>query len=176
MDNPPAAQPTPTSTRRVAVATLIGTSIEWYDFFVYGSAAALVFDKLFFPTANPLTGTLLALATFGVGFVARPIGGVAFAHFGDKIGRKSMLVLSVLLMGGGTVTLGLRRADLLLAVIVSSVVGLVSLPFYGWACDRFGRRRVIALYMAAMVMITIVTAFVSPDPYGDSLRRKEAGT
>ena len=436
--SPPTTQPTSASTRKVAVATLIGTSIEWYDFFVYGSAAALVFNKLFFPTANPLTGTLLALATFGVGFVARPIGGVVFAHFGDRIGRKSMLVLSVLLMGGGTfavgllptyetigvaapiilvllrfvqgiglggewgaaavmaveyapphrrgffgsfpqvgvpaglltanlalllmsgllseeaflswgwrvpflasvvlvvvglvirlrvqespvftqaksegrikrqpvlevlrtqpgnvlraaglrfaenstfyihttfvltygtVTLGLKRSDLLLAVIVSSVIGLASIPFYGWACDRFGRRRtvlwgsfvllamswpyfwaldtrslpviilatvvavnvgnsavyapqpayfselfepevrysgasigaqgasvfagglapliatallsatgsynLIALYMAAMVLITIVTAFVSPDPYGDSLRREEAAT
>jgi MFS transporter, MHS family, shikimate and dehydroshikimate transport protein len=102
---PPA--PDPISTRRVALATLIGTSIEWYDFFVYGTAAALVFGKLFFPTASPLTGTLLALSTFGVGFVARPIGGVVFAHFGDKIGRKSMLVLSVLLMGGGTFLVGL---------------------------------------------------------------------
>jgi metabolite-proton symporter len=89
------------------MATLIGTSIEWYDFFVYGAAAALVFGKLFFPTANPLTGTLLALSTFGVGFVARPVGGVVFAHFGDRIGRKSMLVLSVLLMGGGTFLVGL---------------------------------------------------------------------
>jgi MFS transporter, MHS family, shikimate and dehydroshikimate transport protein len=76
-------------------------------FFVYGTAAALVFGKLFFPSASPLTGTLLALSTFGVGFVARPIGGVVFAHFGDKIGRKSMLVLSVLLMGGGTFLVGL---------------------------------------------------------------------
>jgi metabolite-proton symporter len=417
------------------MATLIGTSIEWYDFFVYGAAAALVFGKLFFPTANPLTGTLLALSTFGVGFVARPVGGVVFAHFGDRIGRKSMLVLSVLLMGGGTflvgllptaetigiaapillvllrfvqgiglggewgaaavmavehapphrrgffgswpqvgvpagmltanlamlimsgsmpeeaflswgwripflasivlvvvgivirlkvhespvfeqaraagkierlpvlavlrkqptnvlraaglrfaenstfyihttfvltygtTQLGMGRGDLLLAVIVSSAVGLVSLPFYGWACDRFGRRPVvlwgslvllamswpyfwaldtrslpviilatvvavnvgnsavyapqpayfselfepevrysgasigaqaasvfagglapviatallnatggydlIALYMSAMVMITIVTALFSPDPYGASLRRRE---
>jgi MFS transporter, MHS family, shikimate and dehydroshikimate transport protein len=97
----------PTRTRRVALATLIGTSIEWYDFFVYGAAAALVFGRLFFPTASPLTGTLLALSTFGVGFVARPVGGVVFAHFGDRIGRKSMLVLSVLLMGGGTFLVGL---------------------------------------------------------------------
>src|SRR5690606_34010941 len=103
------APPTPdsTSTRRVALATLIGTSIEWYDFFVYGAAAALVFGKLFFPDASPLTGTLLALSTFGVGFIARPVGGVVFAHFGDRIGRKSMLVLSVLLMGGGTFAVGL---------------------------------------------------------------------
>jgi len=105
----PSAPHTPTAkeTRRVAGATLIGTSIEWFDFFVYGAAAALVFGKLFFPTANPLTGTLLALSTFGVGFVARPFGGVIFAHFGDRIGRKSMLVLSVVLMGGGTFLVGL---------------------------------------------------------------------
>jgi metabolite-proton symporter len=432
----PAPPADPIRTRRVALATLIGTSIEWYDFFVYGAAAALVFGKLFFPTASPLTGTLLALSTFGVGFVARPIGGVVFAHFGDTIGRKSMLVLSVLLMGGGTfvvgllptaetigvaapillvllrivqgiglggewgaaavmavehapphrrgffgswpqvgvpagmltanlamlimsgsmseeaflawgwripflasivlvvvgivirlkvhespvfeqakaagrierqpvlavlrnqpvnvlraaglrfaenstfyihttfvltygtTTLGMQRDDLLLAVIISSAVGLVSLPFYGWACDRFGRRPVvlwgslvllamswpyfwaldtrslpiivlatvvavnignsavyapqpayfselfepevrysgasigaqaasvfagglapviatalleatggyhlIALYMSAMVLITIVTALLSPDPYGASLRRRAA--
>jgi MFS transporter, MHS family, shikimate and dehydroshikimate transport protein len=430
---PPATDPI--RTRRVALATLIGTSIEWYDFFVYGAAAALVFGKLFFPTASPLTGTLLALSTFGVGFAARPVGGVVFAHFGDKVGRKSMLVLSVVLMGGGTflvgllptaetigvaapillvllrfvqgiglggewgaaavmavehapphrrgffgswpqvgvpagmltanlallimsgaiseeaflswgwripflasialvvlgivirlkvdespvfeeakaagkierlpvlavlrnqpanvlraaglrfaenstfyihttfvltygtTVLGLERNDLLLAVIISSAVGLVSLPFYGWACDRFGRRPVvlwgslvllamswpyfwaldtrslplivlatvvavnvgnsavyapqpayfselfepevrysgasigaqaasvfagglapviatallnatggynmIALYMSAMVLITIVTALLSPDPYGASLRRRE---
>ncbi len=99
--------PTPRETRRVAFATLIGTSIEWFDFFVYGAAAALVFGKLFFPTDNPLTGTLLALSTFGVGFVARPFGGVIFAHFGDRIGRKSMLVLSVVMMGGGTFLVGL---------------------------------------------------------------------
>ncbi|WP_433802241.1 MFS transporter [Actinomycetospora sp. CA-084318] len=109
MDPAPSARPAPTAqeTRRVASATLIGTSIEWFDFFVYGAAAALVFNKVFFPTANPLTGTLLALSTFGVGFVARPFGGVVFAHFGDRIGRKSMLVLSVLMMGGGTFVVGL---------------------------------------------------------------------
>lgn len=103
----PRPAPTAKETRRVASATLIGTSIEWFDFFVYGAAAALVFNKVFFPTANPLTGTLLALSTFGVGFVARPFGGVIFAHFGDRIGRKSMLVLSVCMMGGGTFVVGL---------------------------------------------------------------------
>jgi MHS family shikimate/dehydroshikimate transporter-like MFS transporter len=108
MDPAPSERPAPTATetRRVAAATLIGTSIEWFDFFVYGSAAALVFGKLFFPSANPLTGTLLALSTFGVGFIARPFGGVVFAHFGDRIGRKSMLVLSVVMMGGGTFLVG----------------------------------------------------------------------
>ncbi len=107
MAHPGPTTPTPKETRRVALATLIGTSIEWFDFFVYGAAAALVFNKLFFPTENPLTGTLLALSTFGVGFVARPFGGVVFAHFGDRVGRKSMLVLSVVMMGGGTFLVGL---------------------------------------------------------------------
>ncbi|WP_028923358.1 MFS transporter [Pseudonocardia acaciae] len=91
----------------VAWATLIGTSIEWYDFFAYGVAAALVFNKQFFPNVSPLMGTLLAFSTYGVGFVARPVGGVVFAHYGDRVGRKSMLVLTLLLMGGGTFCVGL---------------------------------------------------------------------
>ena len=73
---------------RVILASLIGTSLEWYDFFLYGSAAALVFGKLFFPTFDPLTGTLLAFATYAVGFVARPLGGIIFGHFGDRFGRR----------------------------------------------------------------------------------------
>ena len=77
---------------KVAGACLIGTTIEFYDFFIYGTAAALVFPKLFFPEASPFIGTLLAFAAFGVGFVARPLGGVIFGHFGDRVGRKKMLV------------------------------------------------------------------------------------
>ncbi|WP_035306881.1 MFS transporter [Actinokineospora inagensis] len=92
---------------RVVGASLIGTTIEWYDFFLYTSAAALVFNKLFFPTADPLTGTLLAFLTYAVGFVARPIGGLVFGHFGDRVGRKRLLVLSLLLMGGATFAMGL---------------------------------------------------------------------
>jgi metabolite-proton symporter len=92
---------------RVVSASLIGTTVEWYDFFLYSSAAALVFNKLFFPTADPLTGTLLAFTTYAIGFLARPIGGLVFGHFGDKIGRKKLLVLSLLLMGGATFAMGL---------------------------------------------------------------------
>ncbi len=80
------------SVKTVAAASFIGTTIEWYDFFLYGTAAALVFGDLFFPNAEPLIGTLLALSTYAVGFAARPLGGVVFGHFGDRIGRKSMLV------------------------------------------------------------------------------------
>ncbi len=105
--SPPPAAVAPSSVRRVIVASLIGTSLEWYDFFIYGIAAALVFNKLFFPSFEPLVGTLLAFATFAVGFVARPIGGVVFGHYGDKIGRKNVLVVTLLLMGIATFAIGL---------------------------------------------------------------------
>ena len=94
------------SVRKVALASFIGTTIEWYDFFLYGTAAALVFNELFFPEAEPLIGTLLAFSTYAVGFAARPIGGVVFGHYGDRIGRKSMLVLSLLIMGVATFLIG----------------------------------------------------------------------
>jgi len=95
-----------TPLRRVVMASLIGTTVEWYDFFLYGSAAALVFNKLFFPEFDPLTGTLLAFATYALGFVARPVGGVVFGHFGDRIGRKRLLMLSLVMMGLATVLIG----------------------------------------------------------------------
>jgi metabolite-proton symporter len=93
--------------RRVIVASLIGTSLEWYDFFIYGTAAALIFNKIFFPEFDPLVGTLLAFATYAVGFVARPVGGIIFGHYGDKIGRKNVLVVTLLLMGIATFAIGL---------------------------------------------------------------------
>jgi metabolite-proton symporter len=95
------------SLTRVIMSSLIGTTIEWYDFFLYGSAAALVFNKLFFPSFDPLVGTLLAFATYAVGFVARPLGGIVFGHFGDRIGRKKLLMWSLVMMGLATVLIGL---------------------------------------------------------------------
>jgi MFS family permease len=91
---------------RLAAASLAGTAIEFYDFFVYGTAAALVLGSLFFPTFSPLAGTLAAFGTFGVGFVARPLGSVLFGHIGDRRGRRPVLVLSLLLTGGATVAVG----------------------------------------------------------------------
>src|SRR4051794_33964474 len=85
---------------------MIGTTIEWYDFFLYGSASALVFGKLFFPKADPVTGVMLSFATYALGFAARPLGGLVFGHFGDRIGRKQLLMLSLLLMGGSSVLIG----------------------------------------------------------------------
>ncbi|MGC5395583.1 MFS transporter [Streptomyces sp. DT20] len=105
---PASAGPGPAlSTRRLASAQIIGTTIEWYDFFIYGTASALVFNHVFFPGLPPLVGTLLSLATFGAGFLARPLGAVIFGHFGDRVGRKRTLVVTLLLMGGATVAVGL---------------------------------------------------------------------
>jgi len=92
--------------RKVVAASFIGTTIEWYDFFLYGTAAALVFGDLFFPGSSPLIGTLSAFGTFAVGFAARPLGGVVFGHFGDRVGRKAMLVTSLLIMGLATFLIG----------------------------------------------------------------------
>src|SRR6059036_2086017 len=94
------------SIRPVILASFIGTTIEWYDFFLYGTAAALVFNKLFFPNQDPVAGTLSAYGTFAIGFVARPVGGAIFGHFGDRVGRKTMLVWYLLIMGIATALIG----------------------------------------------------------------------
>ncbi|WP_017973702.1 MFS transporter [Actinopolyspora halophila] len=97
---------TTTQSGRVALASLIGTTIEWYDFFIYGTAASLVFNELFFPAFDPLVGALAAFASFAIGFLARPLGGVVFSHFGDRLGRKPMLIWSLMLMGVATLLIG----------------------------------------------------------------------
>lgn len=93
--------------RTVTAASVIGATIEWYDFFLYATAAGLVFDKLFFPETSGFVGTLLAFATFAVGFVMRPLGGLFFGHIGDRIGRKTTLAVTMFLMGGATALMGL---------------------------------------------------------------------
>ncbi|WP_051777430.1 MFS transporter [Streptomyces violaceorubidus] len=107
MSSPATAPPAPNNLRRIVAASLIGTTIEWYDFFLYGSAAALVFNELFFPDSDPLVGTLLSFLTYAVGFAARPVGALVFGHYGDRLGRKKLLVLSLLMMGGATFAIGL---------------------------------------------------------------------
>ena len=93
--------------RKVALTALAGSSIEWYDFFIYATAAALVFPALFFPGASPLAATLLSFGTFAVAFIGRPLGGVIFGHYGDKVGRKKVLVVAMLMMGTATTIIGL---------------------------------------------------------------------
>ncbi|UAL30764.1 MHS family MFS transporter [Nocardioides rotundus] len=95
------------SIRKVAGASLLGSVVEWYDFFLYGTMAALVFNTQFFPEYDPLVGTMIAFGTFAAGFVTRPLGGFIFGHFGDRIGRKRMLVLTMLIMGLSTFAMGL---------------------------------------------------------------------
>ena len=101
-------EPDRSSLKKVAAASFIGTALEWYDFFLYGAAAALVFDKIFFsPNLGETAATLAAFGTFGAGFVARPIGGIIFGHFGDRVGRKNMLIISLVMMGVATTLIGL---------------------------------------------------------------------
>ena len=100
----PSPAPTP---RRVAVASAVGATIEWYDFFLYGTAAGLVFDKLYFNGLHGPAAQFAAFGTFAVGFLARPVGGLLFGHFGDRLGRKQMLLLTLLIMGVGTAAIGL---------------------------------------------------------------------
>jgi len=92
--------------RQILWSSVLGSTVEWYDFLVYGTASALVFNKLFFPTLSPAIGTIAAFGSYGVGFVARPLGGAVFGHFGDRIGRKAMLAVTILIMGFGTFLIG----------------------------------------------------------------------
>ena len=97
----------PANLRHIVLASVLGTTVEWYDFLIYGVGAALVFNKLFFPSFDPLVGTLAAFGSYAVGFVARPLGGAIFGHFGDRLGRKAMLTSTMIIMGGGTLLIGL---------------------------------------------------------------------
>jgi MHS family shikimate/dehydroshikimate transporter-like MFS transporter len=109
----PAATPQPSkkARRRAAASSLVGTSIEWYDYYLYGTAAALVFPTVFFPEDEGVTAVIKAFATYAVGFAARPIGGFVFGHFGDRIGRKQMLMISLLLMGAATFLIGVLPGE-----------------------------------------------------------------
>ncbi|OEU91988.1 hypothetical protein DB35_06805 [Streptomyces abyssalis] len=102
-----ASEPAPQPMRRVVAASLSGAALEWYDFNLYGISAALVFNKIFFPDVDPVIGTMAALATFGAGFVLRPLGALLFGHLGDRVGRKKSLVATMLIIGGATFLIGL---------------------------------------------------------------------
>ncbi|MQA80455.1 MAG: MFS transporter [Streptosporangiales bacterium] len=115
----------PRRLRRVVAAAVVGTALEWYDFFIYGTASALVFGKLFFPSSDPAIGVLLGFATFGVGFVFRPVGGLLFGHLGDRIGRRSTLVITTLVMGLSTGIIGLLPTYASIGVVAPVLLTLL---------------------------------------------------
>ena len=120
------------SPRQVLFASLVGTAIEFFDFYIYATAAVLVFPKLFFPRSDPATATLASLATFGIAFLARPIGSALFGHFGDRIGRKTTLVLALATMGISTVSIGVLPTY--------ASIGLAALArAWGWAASGAAR-------------------------------------
>ncbi|TCK24881.1 MFS transporter [Pseudonocardia endophytica] len=132
--------PSESTLRRVAVAALSASTLEWFDFYIYGTAAALVFNEVFFPDVDPTLGTLAAFATFGVGFLFRPVGGVLFGHFGDRLGRKRLLVIAMVMMGASTMLIGALPTYAtvgilapILLVVLRSVQGIAVGGQYGGA-------------------------------------------
>src|SRR5438552_3816106 len=121
------AIPARNSPRRVLFASLIGTTIEFFDFYIYATAAVLVFPKLFFPASDPASATLQSLATFAIAFIARPIGSALFGHFGDRIGRKATLVAALLTMGLSTVAIGLLPTYETIGVAAPALLALCRL-------------------------------------------------
>src|SRR5882672_10489376 len=116
-----------TSAARLATASLVGTSLEWYDFTIYNTLAALVFNRLFFPSVDPLAGTILAFSTYAVGYISRPLGGVVFGNLGDRIGRRAVLMLTLVLMGITTALMGFLPTYA--AIGIYSPILLVALRF-----------------------------------------------
>src|SRR6188768_672706 len=118
------AAPRVNSPRQVLFASLVGTTIEFFDFYIYATAAVLVFPKLFFPAYDPTTATLASLATFGIAFVARPIGSALFGHFGDRVGRKTTLVAALLTTGVSTVAIGMLPTYASIGVAAPALLAL----------------------------------------------------
>jgi MHS family shikimate/dehydroshikimate transporter-like MFS transporter len=127
------------SIRKVKLTSVIGTTIEWYDYFIYGTAAALAFGPLFFPEFSSVAGTLAAFATFAVGFFARPVGAAFFGHFGDRVGRKSMLVITLMIMGVSTFAIGLLPPYSSIGVLAPILLVALRL-LQGFAVGGMGRR------------------------------------
>ncbi|NBW75183.1 MAG: MFS transporter [Sphingomonadaceae bacterium] len=121
---------------RILTASLVGTAVEFYDFYIYATAAALVFGPLFFPSSDPATGVMLSFMSFGIAFFARPVGAIAFGHFGDRIGRKSTLVASLLLMGGSTLLIAFLPTYAMVGWVAPALLAVENAP-PGWTA-RFG--------------------------------------
>ncbi|WP_449415205.1 MFS transporter [Ochrobactrum teleogrylli] len=127
--------------RRALIGSAVGSTIEWYDYFLYGTMSAIVFGKLFFPSDDPVTSQLLALASFALAFLIRPIGGIVFSHIGDRIGRKKTLVITLSIMGISTVLIGLMPTYATIGVWAPIILTLLRLLQGLRARRRMGRRR-----------------------------------
>ncbi|GFF06702.1 hypothetical protein SM139_1832 [Stenotrophomonas maltophilia] len=135
-----AAAPPVNSPRRVLLASLIGTTIEFFDFYIYATAAVLVFPHLFFPDSSEQAALLQSLATFAVAFIARPVGSAVFGHFGDRIGRKATLVAALLTMGLSTVLIGLLPTHAQIGLWAPALLALCRFgQAWGWAASGVGR-------------------------------------
>ena len=116
-----------TEVKRVVISSIIGTAVEWYDFLIYGTASALVFNKLFFPLSDPALGTIAAFGSYGVGFLARPLGAAIFGHFGDRVGRKTMLAMTIVILGLGTFLIGLLPTYSQIGILAPALLVLLRL-------------------------------------------------
>ncbi|MEU0505630.1 MFS transporter [Nocardia sp. NPDC005998] len=154
----------PVGLTRVIVASLIGTTIEWYDFFLYSLASATLFAALFFPQTDPLTGTSLSFLTYAIGFAARPIGALVFGHFGDRIGRKQLLIISLLMMGAATVLIGClpTYSSIGIAAPLLLIIAVALLEAYHHATP-------ISLYLSVAAVVTVATLLVATETRGRDL-------
>ena len=126
--------------KRVVFSSIVGTAVEWYDFLIYGTASALVFNTLFFPLSDPSLGTIAAFGTYGVGFLARPFGGAIFGHFGDRVGRKAMLAMTIVIMGLAPSWSGLLPTYSQIGVLAPILLVLLRIASGHRSWRRMGRR------------------------------------
>ena len=161
--------------RRAVIASTVGTAIEWYDFFLYSTVTGLVFAKLFFPNSDPWVGTLEAFAIYAVGFVARPVGAAIFGHYGDRIGRKSTLIATLLVMGLATFAVALvptyASIGIWGAVILTILRFIQGIGVGGeWGGSVLnGTPYAIAAYIAACAIISLIATALMTDYTGKSI-------
>jgi MFS transporter, MHS family, shikimate and dehydroshikimate transport protein len=164
-----AAAPSPSTVRKVALAAMTGSAIEWYDFFIYLTAAALVFGPLFFPGASEVAAVLASFSTAAVGFVARPIGGILFGHFGDKLGRKPTLVIALLTMGTATTLVGVLPTY--------ATIGVAAPIIMVWLLETTGTSLSISVYVFLMAAITFFSVYLITETYeGEMTQDQEQET
>ena len=151
-------------------ASLIGTTIEFFDFYIYATAAVLVFPKLFFPASDPATAALASLATFALAFIARPIGSVLFGHFGDRVGRKTTLAAALLTMGVSTVTIGLLPAYQTIGFAAPLLLALYRFVEGLWLAQNYGLPYV-GHYQTSVALLSLIGLLTTKETKDTDLRK-----